>query len=300
MLENPNESLDAQASKGELGSPLPFAAGIEIRPLTRFEEFRECVRLQEEVWGQGFSQKVPEAILIIASRLGGIVCGAFGADGTMAGFVFGLTGMEEGRVVHWSDMLAVRAGWRRRGIGSALKLHQRELLIRAGVTRMYWTFDPLEVPNARLNFSRLGVVVREYVEEMYGESGPPLHLGIGTDRFVAVWEMASSRVKSRIQGGVGAEVLDESLKLPSALEVEEEGERVRPGETRVDLEDPRILVPVPADIQSLKEGDVELARCWRRATRTVFRHYLSRGWELREVTGEGNPVHYLLVREVGE
>ena len=42
----------------------------------------------------------------------------------MLGFVFGMTGVQEGRLVHWSDLLAVRPEARDRGIGRRLKLFQ--------------------------------------------------------------------------------------------------------------------------------------------------------------------------------
>ncbi len=271
---------------------------VEVRPLTGFGEFRECVRLQEEIWGAGFSQRVPEAILIIASRIGGVVSGAFGRDGVLLGFVFGITGIEEGHPVHWSDMLAVRAGWRRRGIGKALKLHQREELLRAGVTRMYWTFDPLEAGNARLNLSRLGAVVREYVEEMYGESGSPLHAEVGTDRFVAIWEMASGRVERRLGKGDEDEVSPDLKGVPSALEVVRGDDGIhRPGEARTELRVPRLLVPIPGDVQELKAKDTTAARSWRLATRRVLGSYLARGWEVREAIPEGNLLRYVLVRK---
>ena len=56
---------------------------------------------------------------------------------------------------------------------------------------MEWTYDPLVAVNAHLNFNRLGVVVDEYVENVYGESGSPLHKGAPTDRFIAQWWMRS-------------------------------------------------------------------------------------------------------------
>src|SRR5207244_3010554 len=50
-----------------------------------------------------------------------------------------------------------------------------------------WTFDPMQALNAHLNFSKLGVVVEEYEENVYGESTSPLHKGNPTDRFIAEW-----------------------------------------------------------------------------------------------------------------
>ncbi len=185
-----------------------MAEEVEIRPVETPEEYRACVELQERVWGRGFSQRVPTAILKVSRRLGGVVSGAWIQDRTLVGFVFGMTGWEDGVPVHWSDMLAVDPQFRDGGLGRRLKLHQRDELLGMGVRRMYWTFDPLESRNAYLNLERLGAVGRDYIRDMYGTSDSPLHRGIGTDRFLAVWEMDSRRVRSCLgeasPGGVPA------------------------------------------------------------------------------------------------
>jgi len=38
---------------------------------------------------------------------------------------------------------------------------------------MHWTFDPLQSRNAYLNFAKLGIIVREYAADMYGETDSP-------------------------------------------------------------------------------------------------------------------------------
>ena len=108
----------------------------------------------------------------------------------MIGFVYGLTGFYDKRFVHWSHMLAVRPEVRDHGIGRRLKEYQRQLLVEAGIDWMYWTTDPLVARNAHLNLNRLCAKVREYVPDMYGDTGSILH-STGTDRFVLMWPVAS-------------------------------------------------------------------------------------------------------------
>ncbi len=285
------------------------ADAFTIRPFRTMEEFRGCVALQEEVWGEGFSERVPVAILKVSQRLGGVASGAYDGDAELAGFVFGMTGIEDGVPVHWSDMLAVRPGLRDAGLGRRLKLHQREVLLERDVRRVYWTFDPLESRNAYLNLERLGVVCREYVEDMYGESDSPLHQGIGTDRLVAIWELDTPRVKARL----GEDVKDhqaladasEAAALEGAGGVAAPGapsspESVpRPAAPVLRLDASVITVAIPAHIQRLRRDHAELAREWRQATRTVLVHYLQRGWEVRALVRSGNLSHYRLVREEG-
>src|SRR5215204_2057215 len=141
---------------------------IEVRALTNHAEMKACVALQHAIWGEGFTDVVPASVLKVAQRIGGVVIGAFDPQGKLLGFVFGLTGVERGKIVHWSDMLAVAPTARNLGLGRRLKEHQRSLVRELGASVIYWTYDPLVARNAHLNFNRLGVRATEYAKDMYG------------------------------------------------------------------------------------------------------------------------------------
>src|SRR5262245_31570741 len=160
---------------------------IEVRALAGNEELNACVALQLATWGEGFTDVVPASILKVAQHIGGVVVGAFDSSNVLLGFVFGLTGVERGKIVHWSDMLAVRPEARNLGLGRRLKEHQRHMVREVGAEVIYWTYDPLVARNAHLNFNRLGVRVAEYVEDMYGVTDSVLHGGVPTDRLVVAW-----------------------------------------------------------------------------------------------------------------
>ena len=66
-----------------------------------------------------------------------------------------------------SHMAAVDPALRDRGIGRALKLHQRVWALERGIDTIAWTFDPLVRRNAELNLHRLGVEVGEYKVDFY-------------------------------------------------------------------------------------------------------------------------------------
>jgi predicted GNAT superfamily acetyltransferase len=223
---------------------------IVIRRVESQAEYEECVRIQDETWGAGFSERVPAAILKVAQYLSGVTAAAFdGAakNAPMLGFVFGMTGVRDGELVHWSDMLAVRPEARDHGIGRRLKLYQRSLVAELGVTRILWTYDPLVSRNAHLNLNTLGARVTDYVPNMYGaDTGSSLHEGIGTDRFVVAWD---------VRGEVGRRGGGEDSRA-------------------------EIVVEIPEDIHELIATAPDKALAWREATRAAFVRHLADGYRV--------------------
>lgn len=269
---------------------------LVIRPFAKQEEYQACTAFQEEIWGVGFNERVSAAILKVANRIGGLSAGAFDVEGRLQGFVFGLTGIEDGTLVHWSDMLAVRSGLRDQGLGTRLKHYQRDVLLPRGVRRMRWTFDPLQSRNAYVNLAKLGIVTGEYVRDMYGDTGSPLHRGVGTDRLVALWEMDSDRVVRCLGGGdrlPGVPALEE---LPRVIPAETGGSHPVPGTPLLELEGPGVLLTIPGDIDAMVAEDMALAVRWREATRSAFLHYFSRGYQATGLIPQGPLSHYILTR----
>jgi len=146
------------------------AVDIVVRDIDGQVEMRAVEELQKEVWGLPDLDVVPLTQLVAAKASGGVVIGAFDRD-VLVGFAYGFAGYEEGRVTHHSHMLAVRPGYRSFKIGYLLKLAQREKVIKQGIERMTWTFDPLQSVNAYFNFNKLGVVSDRYFVNFYGEEG---------------------------------------------------------------------------------------------------------------------------------
>lgn len=254
------------------GAPLALivADGVTLRRVQTLAEYQECVAIQEEVWGNGFSERVPATILMVAQKLDGVVAAAFAGDHRMLGFVFGLTGLRDGRLSHWSDMLAVRAEARGAHIGERLKHFQRDLVRGMGVDTMYWTFDPLVARNAHLNLVRLGARAAEYVANMYGDNtGSPLHGGLDTDRIVAEWDLAAPHA-ARTHDAMAA-------RSPRAgIVVNPPGPGGAPALTGLP-DVPAVRVVVPHDVHELS---YERRAAWRAVTRAAFVHYMARGYSV--------------------
>jgi predicted GNAT superfamily acetyltransferase len=269
--------------------PPPDVLPVVIRRVETLAEFRECVALQEHTWGVGFSERVPASVLLVSQKLGGVVAAAFEPTGRIVGFVFGLTGPMRGRLVHWSDMLAVHPDARGVGIGERLKRHQRDLVRALGVETMHWTFDPLVARNARLNLQRLGARVSEYVPNMYGDgTGSPLHGSVPTDRLVVAWDLTR-----------------DDAAAPVAPLAPREGRLVNPpdGDGRPTLDalpDDAgcVRIAVPHDVQALP---AERRAAWRAVTRAAFLAYLGRGYAVEAFQrGDDDELpYYELARPAG-
>ena len=271
--------------------------GVTLRRFETLEDYHACVRFQEATWGEGFSERVPVAILKVSQILGGVAAGAYDPDGEMLGFVYGMTGLRDGEVVHWSDMLAVRPERRGSGLGMLLKAYQRKLVMEVGVTTMYWTFDPLESRNAYLNLNKLGAVADEYVRDMYGQTDSPLHAGIGTDRFVPRWELDSPEVAARFDGTASDPEPERAVGSEGrALDADTSGRFARPIDPITDLEDAVVRVAVPESIQAIKADSLDAAVEWREATRRVLESYIGRGYVARGVVRHAGYSDYLLLR----
>ena len=251
------------------------AGDITIRPVDGEAEYEQCVRMQHEIWGESYSGTVPTVILSLSQRLGGVVAGAFDAQQRMLGFVFGMTGLIDGKLAHWSDMLAVRADTRDRGIGRRLKLFQRDALRTIGVDTIYWTYDPLVARNAYLNLVKLGAIAAEYVVDFYGaDTGSSLHGSLGTDRFIVRWDIAQDGGSP--EGGVTA---DAANSADESFIVNPRRENAPP--LLRDLPDaPSVRIEIPPDIYALIDQGSEIALAWRTTTRSAFTSYLARGYRV--------------------
>jgi predicted GNAT superfamily acetyltransferase len=192
-----------------------------IRTCEGLEELAACVQLQEDVWGYGDRDVVPRRVFIVGLKIGGQVIGAFDIaqhGNTLVGFAMALPGFVDGQPYLHSHMLAVNPAYRNQGIGRRMKLFQREEALSRGLTRMEWTFDPLEIKNSFLNLVRLGAVVRRYAPNFYGVTSSPLHGQVPTDRLCAEWWLDSDWVRCVLDGRpVTFPVVEQEISVPHQL-----------------------------------------------------------------------------------
>ncbi len=236
---------------------------ITIRHLESYDDFLQCVEIQKQTWGP--NDVIPATMQKANSHIGGINLGAFNNEGKLVGSAYGATGPFKGEIVHWSHMLVVDPEWREKGLGLELKIQQRENCLNAGVTKMLWTYDPLEARNGYINFNKLGVKVHDYVEDHYGLGENNILLqGLGTDRFIVEWDLLADQPNFE-------------SKKTDLIPVTIQGPYGSPP-----FVDPKnkLGIELPSAIQELKKIDSDLAKAWRSFTRNYIQAYRSKGFDV--------------------
>jgi predicted GNAT superfamily acetyltransferase len=271
---------------------------LTYRDLKTLDEFAQVVEFERVIWGPGYDEVVPVPILAVTVKRGGILIGAFDGD-RMIGFVYSQPGIKRGKPMQWSHMLGVLDEFRNGGAGRQLKLLQRERTIAMGLDLIEWTYDPMQAMNAHLNFAKLGIVVEEYGENVYGASSSPLHRGNPTDRFVAEWWVREPHVERRINPAAALTLRTSELADAQPVnKVAPNGEWLESVDVDLSLDARRLLVRIPMGFTEMLARNPELALAWRVCTRAIFTTYFDRGYKavdfmLDRNAGRGT---YLLVR----
>jgi predicted GNAT superfamily acetyltransferase len=268
----------------------------QIRVLRRVEEFRQCERIQEAVWG---NVGVSGELLAATQKYGGVVLGAV-VGGKVVGCLYAFLARRHGKLIHWSHIMAVEPGCRDRGLGYRMKLAHRRLALAQGIKSICWTYDPLQSRNAALNITRLGARVEEYIPDCYGRFPSAIEKGLPSDRFVVDWRIASAGVEKRLREGLPPPRYDPA-RLPRAngtrLNAQGLIENVR---VHLGLRAPRLLVEIPPNTDVMRSQGLKLARRWRTDTRRIFQHYFAAGHRVEDFLppspGNGGRCFYLLRR----
>jgi len=283
-------------------------APITIRTLSAIEEYEQAEAIQRDIWGLSQATAItPLHVLLTAQDNGGLVAAAFDA-GQMVGFLFGFIGLTpDGKFKHCSHQMGIWSAVRRKHVGRALKLFQRDYVLRQGFDLITWTFDPLESVNASLNIARLGAVTNTYFPNHYGNNmDDGLNKDLPTDRFQVDWWIKRARVERFIAGqreqSGRSELLERGARVVIDTRRDPDG-ILRPIASRLDLDADTLLVEVPPEFQAIKIKSMDLAREWRHITGAVFIGYFERGYSvtdfISETQDQGRANFYVLTRDPG-
>src|SRR5262245_18850568 len=166
------------------------SVAMTVRPVTELEDLQKCLELQREAFGWADIDLLPRRFLVVLGHIGGLVLGAYDGERLVA-FLNAVPGIR-GRMPYWhSHMLAVSKEYWNSGVGTQLKLAQRDEGLKRGLRLIEWTFDPLESKNAYVNIAKLGVIIRRFYPNHYGETTGVRQRGMDSDRVIAEWWIRS-------------------------------------------------------------------------------------------------------------
>lgn len=175
--------------------------------------------------------------------------------------------------------MAVAPAYRGLRIASLLKRVQARGAVAEGIGVIHWTADPLQFPNAALNFGLLRAVAYEFAADLY-----PFRNDLNrvhASRLSLTWLVASQRVDDMPLVGSRAEVVElgHRRQIPRAND--------GPRSAGFSLTAPIIAIEIPADWSYLQQADLETALAWRRTTDAVFQHYIGAEEGKYVITGAG-------------
>ncbi len=259
------DGLDPEPESGSQGALFTTA-------VTDPAHLREVSRFFVGIWGRTEEgAPVSSEIMRAVVHAGGLVSGLYRGESLLGAAVLGRA--QPGRC--YSYLAATDPSVRDSGLGGVLKDHQRAWARREGLTAMSWTFDPLVARNARFNLVKLGAVAEGYECDFYGEMTDAINAGDHSDRLIVTWDLTDERSPRRdSERGADAAPVARMQLGPDGHTALEEGAGWR-------------RIRVPSDIVSLRRQDPELARAWRRATRSWFEESMASGWRAVSMSRDG-------------
>lgn len=262
---------------------------ITIKPITDAAGCTAVEQLQIDAWQMDDTlEVVPGHMLLTFHKNGGVLLGAY-AEEHLVGFVAGFVGlMGNGRFKHASHMMGIHPEFQRQNIGYRLKLAQRQAVQQQGLDLITWTYDPLEVGNARLNMHKLGAVCHTYFVNLYGIF-EGINAGLPTDRFQVEWRINSDHVENRLAGkDVGETAVPKHLILNPVVG------NGRPPDTTKPPSEVTHFVQIPSHFQSLKARDLPLALVWRLHTRQLFTDLFAQNYTITDFATQAGSAYYQL------
>jgi predicted GNAT superfamily acetyltransferase len=248
-------------------------AGVQIRELDTPDATVQADDVLRAVWGSA-ETVTPPNLLRAVQHTGGYVFGAYDESGVLLAVSVGFLASEG---LH-SHITGVVPAGQRRGLGLALKQHQRAWCLERGITTISWTCDPLVRRNVAFNLHALGAHVVDYLPDHYGRMNDGVNKGDESDRFSVHWDLVSPTALAAEQKRLPWLVSDAPLTVADGSRGEPVTEAVRGAARRVQL---------PADIEALRRADPEAGRAWRLAVREAVLAGLLGGALITGLTAEG-------------
>jgi len=187
-----------------------------IRVLHHLNEMQQLQACTDLVWGPGAGNMVSADFLMALSHAGGYVSGAFTSTDSgeiMVACSFGMLAQHRGDWCLHSHITGVSPTLQNSGLGTAMKNHQKQWALDAGLTAITWTFDPLVRRNAWFNIERLGANAVEFHINFYGPLNDEINGDDETDRLLARWDIDSPRARTTDSDAIFIETPEDIVQL---------------------------------------------------------------------------------------
>jgi predicted GNAT superfamily acetyltransferase len=267
MTQTTSEAVPEPPEATQAAVAAATAADVVVRELHQMEQLTTAQRLFEAVWrpAEGGPSPMTGELLRALAHAGCYVVGAF-AGTRMVGASAGFFTAPPEPALH-SHITGVAPGRVHRGVGFALKVHQRAWALARGLPEVTWTFDPLVARNAWFNLAKLGATPTGYLEDFYGPMTDAINAGMASDRLLLSWRLQDPAVAAACAGTPHEPAVPPGTE--PALEV---GPGLEPV-ARVTAA-PAVTIAVPADVEGL---DPDRRRAWRAAVREALGGRLAEG-----------------------
>jgi len=253
-------------------------AGVEVCPLQDIDTLQQADHLFTQVWGGDRQEAVSVNMMKAMAHTGNYVSGAW-QDGRLVGASVAFAWENTERPALHSHITGVSAVVQSKGIGVALKLHQKAWALQRGISEITWTFDPLIRRNAWFNLMKLGAQAASYHPDFYGPLEDEINADDESDRCLAVWDLHAASSPSLTDMSAAVTLLvDDGSARPHVTTA---------GESPVDPAATLLLCQIPADTESLRRDDPPLGRRWRAALRQTMGAAMDAGFIATGITRNG-------------
>jgi predicted GNAT superfamily acetyltransferase len=263
------------------------ASRVTISVLTELADLGAVCGLLDSIWRPDpRNRPVTKELLRALSAAGNYVSGAYDGGELLAACVGFFGPSSKGLHSHIAGVAPKGLG---RGLGFAIKEHQRAWALRHDVTKISWTFDPLVRRNAHFNLTKLGARAVAYLPDFYGPMRDGINGNSRTDRLLTSWDLQSAPARAAALGRPSQVDVSTLPGAAVALSAGPDGEPV-PGPSDAQT----VLVAVPPDIEALRRTEPALAQSWRSALGEALGKVLADG---AVVTGFDRAGWYVLTKE---
>lgn len=235
---------------------------LALTELGELADLRALSHFFDALW-QRSTPALPLELLRALTSAGNYTAAAH-LDGELVGGLTGFLGRHGDATILHSHILGVAPGVQRRGVGRALKQHQRAWAAQRGIASITWTFDPLVARNARFNLVHLDARPTAFLPDFYGPMADGFNASSPTDRLLVAWPTGPAPASPAVPGGA-----------PAALDIDAHGgplvREVGGGLRRCRL---------PADVVGLRRRDPALAAAWSEALRATLGAAMAAGDEV--------------------